>query len=204
MNLLDYATNEVYTFRGNLFYTAVERIASRASAEVIFTLFEALLVKQSAIYDRPMKIEIDEEGTKELNSQLSRRIFNTLKILLENLIRVQSDLSYDRFALILQAMSHPVTCKNKRSLKMSYAVIEKLITKEKLVALFETNCDRFVEQFLRRRTGIMSENKKVRQIAKNVLVMVAWAGQLEAILPHMVPIFEYKPIQMLNKMEQLL
>ena len=45
---------------------------------------------------------------------------------------------------------------------------------------------------------------KVRHIAKNVLILVSWSGLLEKLLPQMVPIFEYKPIQMLNKMEHIL
>jgi len=44
----------------------------------------------------------------------------------------------------------------------------------------------------------------VRQIAKNVLILLSWAGQMEKLLPEMVPVFDYKPIQMLNKMEVLL
>lgn len=57
---------------------------------------------------------------------------------------------------------------------------------------------------MRRRTGILSENAAVRHIAKNLLVLLSWAGQLEKVLANVGPIFEYKPIQMLNKMEALL
>ena len=57
---------------------------------------------------------------------------------------------------------------------------------------------------MKRRTGILSDNKTVRHIAKNVLILFSWAGQMETLLPEMVPIFDYKPIQMLNKMEGLL
>ena len=200
-NLLDYATNEVYTFRGNQLYSAVERIAAHANLETLYALFEAFLVKQSEIYDRPIKATIDEDGKKELNSELKRRIFNCLKLLLEQLVKVETDFTYDKFALILQTISHPVTCCDKRSLKKSFSAIEKLFTREKLAVLIDTHVDRIIEQFLRRRTGVLSENLKVRHIAKNVLVIVGWAGQIEKLLPQMVHIFDYKPIQKLNKME---
>ena len=61
-----------------------------------------------------------------------------------------------------------------------------------------------IEQFLRRRTGILSPDLNVRRLAQNVLICLGWAGQLESMLPHMEPIFNYKSIQMLDKMENLL
>ena len=203
-NLLEYTTNEVYTFRGNLVYTAVERIASRAGSDTIFSLLEALLVKQTEVYDRPVETKVDEEGTRQLNSQIPRRISNVFKLLLERLVKSNVDLSYDNFILILQIVSHPLACQEKRQLKRNFSVIEKLLTRERVAELFQTNVDRFIDQFVRRRTGILSDNSKVRHIAKNILVMLSWSGGMEKLLPHMVPLFDYKPIEMLNKMEVLL
>lgn len=51
---------------------------------------------------------------------------------------------------------------------------------------------------------MLSDNLKVRVIAKNILVLLSWTGLMDKILPAMVPVFEYKPIQLLNKMEALL
>ena len=51
-----------------------------------------------------------------------------------------------------------------------------------------------IEQFLKRRTGILSDNSTVQHIAKNMLVYMSWAGKLEQVVKEMVPIFEYKPI----------
>ena len=70
--------------------------------------------------------------------------------------------------------------------------------------VFAGHSERIIKQFLKCRTGILSDNKKVRHIAKNVLTLFSWAGQMASLLPEMVPIFDYKPIQMLNKMEGLL
>lgn len=80
----------------------------------------------------------------------------------------------------------------------------KTIGDEKMANLFESNTDQLLEQFLKRRTGVLSDNLKVRTIAKNILVLLSWTGLMEKILPVMVPVFEYKPIQLLNKMEALL
>ena len=45
---------------------------------------------------------------------------------------------------------------------------------------------------------------KVRNIATNILTCVGWAGFLEQILANVEPLINYKPIQMLDKFEQLL
>lgn len=49
--------------------------------------------------------------------------------------------------------------------------------------LFKENLDKFMEQFLKRRTGILSDDTQVRHIAKNILVMISWSGLMEPMLP---------------------
>ena len=170
----------------------------------MLTLLQALLVKQSEIYDRPVKVVIDQDGRKEQNTELQRRVVNCAKILLEQLVKTNVDITYDTFVLVLQVVSHPVASPDKRSLKSSFSFIEKALTQERVAQIFRDHAQRFIEQFLRRRTGVLNDNGKVRHLAKNILVLMAWAGELEKILEQMVPIFDYKPIQMLNKMEFLL
>ena len=106
----------------------------------------------------------------------------------------QIEFNYDNFTLVLQAFSHPLCSPNHRSLKNSFRVLEKQITEEKLQSLFEQWIDQMIEQFLKRRTGILSDNSTVQHIAKNMLVFMSWAGKLEQVVKEMVPIFEYKPI----------
>lgn len=68
--LLEYATNQVYTFRSDSVYRTFEAIAKR-DTEAGFKLLEALFVKQSEIADRkPAKPVIDEEGAKSQNTEL--------------------------------------------------------------------------------------------------------------------------------------
>ena len=111
---------------------------------------------------------------------------------------------YGAFTLILQQVCHPVSSPDERSLKKSFAHLEKVLTRDKVRDMFMGHSERIIEQFLKRRTGVLSDNSKVRHMAKNVLILFSWAGQMESLLPEMVPIFDYKPIQMLNKMEGLL
>ena len=107
---------------------------------------------------------------------------------------------------MLQSVCHPFVCQqdHHRNLRKTFDFLTRVFEEDRLSTLFQVNLDRLTEQFLKRRTGILSDNLKVRHIAKNVLVFVSWAGLLEKLLPQMVPIFEYKPIQMLNKMEFIL
>lgn len=127
-----------------------------------------------------------------------------MQILIPELVQNSHDLSYDRFTLVLQCLCHPLACPDKRSLKQAFSMLQQIVTEEKLQEMLLGHSEQLIEQFLKRRTGILSDNSKVRHIAQNVLVFISWAGFLEKLLPQMVPIFEYKPIQMLNKMEFIL
>ena len=51
--LIEYATNEAYTFRGNKVYKAFEKVAKRAGPLKIATMIESLFSKQNEIVDRP-------------------------------------------------------------------------------------------------------------------------------------------------------
>jgi hypothetical protein len=70
--------------------------------------------------------------------------------------------------------------------------------------LFKQYSEIILAKFLRERTGILSPTSIVRDIAKNVLILFSWSGQLAALIPQMMPIFNYKPIEMLDKLEKLL
>ena len=205
--LLEYVTNEVYTYRADSIHDAMKQMARRGGPQAVFALIQSIYVKSSEILDRPVKIQIDQDGKKQQNTELSRRIYNCLQILVEELAKMseagQIEFNYDNFTLVLQAFSHPLCSPNHRSLKNSFKVLEKQITEEKLQSLFEQWIDQMIEQFLKRRTGILSDNSTVQHIAKNMLVYMSWAGKLEQVVKEMVPIFEYKPIQMLYKMEAL-
>jgi len=58
--------------------------------------------------------------------------------------------------------------------------------------------------FLRERSGILNPNKTVREVAVNTLILLSWAGLLENLIPQMMPIFNYKPVEMLDRLETLL
>ena len=135
--LLSYATNEKYTFRGTPVYSAFEKISLRGGADATFSIMKALLVKQCEIFTKPVKAVVDEEGKKHQNSELQKRIVNCIKICVEGLMTSQSDLTYEQATLILQTASHPVASPNKRSLKGCYKFLEKLLTREKMAALFK-------------------------------------------------------------------
>jgi hypothetical protein len=62
--LIEYATNEAYTFRGNNVYRAYEKVAKRAGPVKIGTMIEALFSKQNEIVDRPEKKQVNENGKK--------------------------------------------------------------------------------------------------------------------------------------------
>ena len=70
--------------------------------------------------------------------------------------------------------------------------------------MLHQHCDSLISQFLIQRTGILSPDATVAKIAVNVLGLMGAVGCLDKILPEMMPIFNYKPVEMLDKLETLL
>lgn len=66
------------------------------------------------------------------------------------------------------------------------------------------HCEFIVNHYLLERTGILSPDPTVRQIGVNVLALLGSEGLLDKVLPQMMPIFNYKPVEMLDKLETLL
>ena len=66
--------------------------------------------------------------------------------------------------------------------------------------MFDQHSDAIIEQFLKQRSGILSENLRVRQIAKNILIFFSWTGFMEKLLPEMTPIFQYSPTRFSKKL----
>ena len=69
--------------------------------------------------------------------------------------------------------------------------------------MLHQNADALITQFLKERTGILSPDLTVAKIAENVLRLMGAEGCLHKILPEMMPIFNYKPVEMLEKVEKL-
>ena len=82
-----------------------------------------------------------------------------------------------------------MACPDLRSLKKAYQFLLRIITQEKLSAMFHQHSKTIIEKFLKRRTGILSDNLRVRGIAKNILILLSWAGFMDQLLPEMAPIF---------------
>ena len=168
-------------------------------------MLEAILVKQTEISKRPVKLEMDADAVhRATNMDLETRLRNVVLIIVDKLVKKEEEFDYNLFILTLQNLCIQVTCTSIKVLKTIFAKLECLMTKDTLHNLFRVHADRMNEQFLRRRTGILSPDLMVRRLAINILICLGWAGQLDKMLPHMEPIFNYKPIQMLDKMETLL
>ena len=125
--LIEYAVNEVYTFRGSQVYKAFEKVAKRAGPAKTFILIEALLVKQSELVDRPVLKEVSEVSVKAQNAELQSRMVNCAKILVEELFKADSELTltYNQFTLVLQVFCHPLSSPNMKSLGSSFGFLER-------------------------------------------------------------------------------
>ena len=145
-----------------------------------------------------------EAEIKMPNVALSLRIRNTCLIIVEGLTKQKKELDYDLFTLILQALLFEVTCTDVKDLKAIYAKLIAIFGHDTLCGLFTSHKTELIEQFLKRRTGILSPDIRVRKLAHNILICLCWSGSIEEVLVGMEPIFNYKPVQMLDKMESLL
>lgn len=130
---------------------------------------------------------------------LAKKIRNFLSFVVPRQIK----LSVDTFVAVLKLISHPAVSANATELKVNSEYVIK-ISKMPFKAMVEDNCDVLINQFLKERTGILSPDTTVRQIAVNVLGLMCNAGFLSKILPEMMPIFSYKPVEMIEKLEKLL
>lgn len=106
--------------------------------------------------------------------------------------------------LVLKTALHPVACSDRLALKQMTNSLEKVFGHQNYYSLFQLHHWSLVDCFLRQRTGILSPDAEVRSLASNVLVAMAWAGHLDKFIQHMVPIFNYRPIEKLEKLEELL
>jgi hypothetical protein len=140
-------------------------------------LLEATLVRQSNISNRPEKPEMDPEAPyRSTNVELPKRLKNSILIIVEKLVKNKVEFDYNLFTLVLQNLCISVTCTSIKVLRVVFAKLQQLIEEDALNDLFRVYSDRMIEQFLRRRTGILSPDLNVRRLAQNVLICLGWAG----------------------------
>lgn len=137
---------------------------------------------------------------------VSRRISKAILILLEGFTKTTetSTIDYNLLSLILQCLAHDIASPSNKSMKKSFRKLQKLFGEDKLSDIFQEHNAQLIDQFMKSRTGLLCPVPKVRNIAQKILTCVGWAGFLEQILANVEPLINYKPIQMLDKFEQLL
>jgi hypothetical protein len=84
------------------------------------------------------------------------------------------------------------------------SLIEGVLGKESYYSLFQQHHLAIVELFVRQRTGFLSPDAEVRNLASNVLIALAWAGHLDKFITHVSPVFSYSSLERLETLEALL
>ena len=122
----------------------------------------------------------------------TKKVSNFLSFVIPRTIKLQRN----TIVALLKLAGHPAVSPNQRVLSET---TKYLIQHCKLpwTEMLEENFDFLIQIFLRDRTGILSPDPIVRQIAVNILSQMGQAGLLLKILPEMMPIFNYKPVEML-------
>ena len=101
--------------------------------------------------------------------------------------------------LLLRTVCHPLVSVSTRDLQLIMETLTSLLFKLAeinenqdlgLHVYFQKHLDTIITYALEQRSGILSPNKTLCAIAKNMLVCVGWQGYLEKFLPQMVKLLD--------------
>ena len=169
-----------------------------------------LYAKASQFYSEPVKYYIkEEENPPKMHAKSqSSRLFSAFKLVMKN--TVKGDLDESTFHQITRFICHPLISADAANLKVNFDFLVKFLGGKDIEAglakcgtYFERSSKTIVEECLFKRSGILSPEKLVRTTAANVLICMGWSGHLALYISHMKPVFNYKAIEMLDKMEAL-
>jgi hypothetical protein len=202
-----YLTNEIHRFRSKQVLKTLEALSSTWSPEHLKHFLTILYAKSSQHSEKPIQYYTNEEDEppKRQSSNLSTRLMNVFKIISESCLKNSEELPEENlFLSMVRIVCHPLVSGNYKILKANFADFTTLLGgEEKINQLFERSQEIMIENNLIRRSGILSSNKNLRTLAKNQLVCLGWTGKLELFIQKMIPVFNYKPLEMLDKMEAI-
>lgn len=205
--MIEYLVNEDYVFRGKYLWQCLSGIYNKWSEAHLVQVLKMMFARvQKSEVDKKERLvkKFEENKTSgepdiKQSSGLAKKMRNFLSFVVPRGI----SLEYNTLVAVMQVLCHPAVSADETALRVNTAYIVK-ICKMPWKVMLEANCDALITQFLIERTGILSPDTTVRQIAVNVLSLMGSVGCLNKILPEMMPIFNYKPVEMLDKLETLL
>jgi len=150
-------------------------------------LFRAMFEKISEISFRPAK-KIEEDGYKhEQSLKIGKKIEFVMKMLYnvtEGKSQRSSHFDKEEFFLLLRTICHPYVSAKSKDLMLIMRTLTDIMDKQAelngdnreltLPAYFLKYKEEIVQYALIQRTGILSPNQTLRQIAKNMLICLGW------------------------------
>jgi len=136
--------------------------------------------------------------------QNSQTITNKIKLSLKfTLSHKQLDLTPDEFIFLVKLICHPLVSPTNRALLILIKSLEELFPQGKLCSHFESVSAPLIDYAFRSRSGILSPNPTLRAMAINIGVALSSQKLMTAFIGDVVTILNYKPLEMVNKLERI-
>ena len=115
-----------------------------------------------------------EEAPHKLNHSVVEVLKNVLKYILSSKL---SDLTEEEFFTVLKSICHPFVSRTNKDLMILVKSLEETLSTQKdrmqLSQYFETYSKQIIEFSIRQRTGILSPDATMRNLAINMAVALA-------------------------------
>lgn len=119
-------------------------------------------------------------------------------------------LEKQEFFLLLRTICHPYVSARSKDLMGILRCLTDILDKQAelngnnreltLPSYFQKYFDDIVQYALVERTGILSPNVTLREIAKNMLICLGWQGYLGDFIGKLVVILDYRPVELAVKL----
>ena len=113
------------------------------------------------------------------------------------------ELTCDEFIALVKLISHPLVSPTNKDLLEQLKSLEEIYPQGKLQAYFEKSQQALIEISIRSRTGILSHDSTLRQMAVNIGVALANQNLIASLMPDIIKVLNYRPLEMAHKLEKI-
>ena len=197
-------------FRESAVLTCFESLRDLGS-QLTIPLFKAMFEKISEVSSRPAPRLAEGEFALEQGLKVSKKIQLVVKMLYDAPGDSQQPkrvalLEKQEFFLLLRTICHPFVSAQSKDLMSTLRCLTDIMDKQAalngdnreltLPSYFQKYFDEIVQYALVQRTGILSPNATLREIAKNMLICLGWQGYLGDFIGKLVAILDYRPVEL--------
>jgi hypothetical protein len=212
--LCEILLNRNCVFRESAVLTCFRNLRDLGS-QLTIPLFKSMFEKISEVSSRPAPRLAEDEFPREQGLKVGKKVQFAIKMLYD----ASGDagqparaplLEKQEFFLLLRTICHPFVSARSKDLMGILRCLTDIMDKQAelngdnreltLPSYFQKYFDEIVQYALVQRTGILSPNDTLRDIAKNMLVCLGWQGYLGHYIGKLVTILNYRPVELAVKL----